>query len=206
MFKKSKRLSSIACLAMMSTISASTASRAGTITGTFQGVSDIEVQQIVLTQPVGSPVTYSDVRATIGFSFSYDDPYPHLNSFQFAGSVLSFTAVDVGYAYFSVTDGIPGQSADQAIFIFDAGVYHAYTLNATLRLFDPSGEFIGPNGDGDPSNVQITVGFQYDQENNSDTGYNYTVNFTNVLEPSSIVLATIAALLVSSVGLRGIRR
>jgi hypothetical protein len=71
-------------------------------------------------------------------------------------------------------------------------------------LFDPSGEFIGPNGDGDPSHVQISAKYTYGHENAKATGENVTAQFTNtpVPEPSSIVLATFAALLDLAVAFR----
>jgi hypothetical protein len=75
---------------------------------------------------------------------------------------------------------------------------------ASLSLFDPSGEFIGPNGDGDPSHVQISAKYTYGHENAKATGENVTAQFTNtpVPEPSSIVLATFAALLDLAVAFR----
>ena len=106
----------------------------------------------------------------------------------------------------SITDGIPGQSADTALGMISASGYHQYGLDATMNLIDPSGEFIGPNGDGGPSNVQINMHYLYEVENLIGPVQSVIVQFETIPEPSSIVLLASGALLISTVAFARARR
>jgi hypothetical protein len=127
--------------------------------------------------------------------------------------LLSLSRPDYDITF--ITDGIPGQSGDRASAGMSSSVYHAWGLTASVVLTDPSGEYIGPNGDGDPSGVLVTAQYTYQPWDFSDTGQTYTVSFTTdpsadppagVPEPSSVVLATSGALLVFTVALGRARR
>ena len=65
----SKRLSWIACVAIILMLSESTASQAGPITGSFQGVADMQVKQFLNNQVVGY-IDVFDVPATLDFTLS----------------------------------------------------------------------------------------------------------------------------------------
>jgi hypothetical protein len=60
-----------------------------------------------------------------------------------------------------IIDGVPGQSSDLASAGMYNSVYHAWGLEAQVELTDPSGKYLGPNGDGDPSNVLVTANYVY---------------------------------------------
>jgi hypothetical protein len=161
--RKLKHLSSIAVLAIMSAIFASTASWAETITGTFQVVEDIQVQQYDNATPIGNPVTYTDVPTIFNFTLTAYTPTPTGGGYvqySLVNSILSFNTNLVPNSLMSqylssIVDGIPGQSADEAYGVVASSAYRVHSLIAQFGLFDPSGEFIGPNGDGNPSDVQI---------------------------------------------------
>jgi hypothetical protein len=207
----SKRFSSIAASAIIWIGSVNATSSAGEIVaGSFQGVATIQVQQVVVGEPVGIVVTYSDVPATIGFSFANNGR----DYFEFDSNVLSFIA-PINYQFApppipgykdTYIDGIPGQSADQFGIVFSSFFYHSFNLNAGLSLIDPSGEFLGPNGNGDPSHVQTMSTIYYDSTSPMENGENTVVNFTTVAEPSSVVLAMSAAALALAVALARTRR
>ena len=162
--KNSKRLIWIAYLAIISAMSAAQTLQAATITGTFQVVEDIQVQQYDNATPVGNPVIYTDVPTVLNFTLTAYTPTLESGGYvqySLANSVLYFNTgnlpgFDTGIpVYFtSIVDGTPGQSADNAFGLFESSVYHLYNAIALFGLFDPSGEFIGPNGDGNPSDVQ----------------------------------------------------
>jgi hypothetical protein len=207
--KNMKYLSSIAILALTH----GTSTRAGMVTGTFEGVADIEVQQFVHGQQVGPTVTYQGVASTLNFTITTGTaPFSGTFEFSLANSVFSldtnmlpglppFEYLAFGSFVASITDGIPGQSADAAlgsVFVF---VEHLWSLNAGVRLVDPTGEFIGPNGDGDTSNVQINAEYIYQMFDTQDNGQTITTSFMTVPEPSSIVLTASGSLLVLAVAL-----
>jgi hypothetical protein len=68
-----------------------------------------------------------------------------------------------------------------------------------LNTLDPSGELIGPNGDGDTSDVKINTYKIYESISELGDGSIVTAQFQTVAEPSSIVLAASGALLISTV-------
>jgi hypothetical protein len=200
-----KHLGSIAALTIITSFSANMPSRASTIIGTFQGFTDIEIQTFVDGAPV-SYVTYSQVPSTINFFLSNDSLNPDNNNVQFSisNAVYSFNTDTVpqvprdGYNLPVITDGIPGQSADSAYGNIHAFLYHAFMLDAGFALVDPSGEFIGPNGDGDPSNVKINASYVYSNGGNGGNGQIVTASFqtASIPEPSSIVLAASGATVI----------
>lgn len=210
------RLGSIPILAIIWIGSVTAPSRADSITGTFQGFANMEVKTYEGAHLV-SDITYTNVASTINFTLYYNDPAYQSGSyfiFSISNSVFSLDTSGLaargpyeagGYAI----DGIPGQNADSAYATAQGFDYHAYNLTSTFQLYDPSGEFIGPNGDGDPSNVQIMTNYSYNNLDTSATGQAVTTSFLTlsaIPEPSSVVLATIAALAVSAVGLSRVRR
>jgi hypothetical protein len=218
-----KRLRRIGFLGVL-TLSLGTSIQAGTVTGTFQGIADIEVQQFVLGQQVGPTASYESVPSTIGFTITAG-ANPGNGPFQFSltNSVLSLNTATLpllslsrpAYIITFVTDGVPGQTDDSASAGMESSVYHAWALQAGVTLTDPTGEYIGPNGNGDPSGVLVTARYTYQPWDFSDTGQTYTVSFTTdppadppagVPEPSSVVLATSGALLVFTVALGRARR
>jgi hypothetical protein len=210
------RLGLVAALAIIWIGSVSTPSRADSITGTFQGFANMEVKTYEGAHLV-SDNTYTSLASTINFTLYYNDPAYQSGSyfiFSISNSVFSLDTSGLagrgpyeagGYAI----DGIPGQSADYAFATAQGFSYHTYNLASTFQLVDPSGEFIGPNGDGDPSNVQITTNYSYNNLDTSATGQAVTTSFLTlsaIPEPSSVVLATIAALVMSAVGLSPVCR
>jgi hypothetical protein len=69
----------------------------------------------------------------------------------------------------------------------------------SANLNNPSRRFIGPNRDGDPTNVQLAASYTYWQLNAVDSGTTYQAEFQNTVvpEPSSIVMAASGLLLLS---------
>ena len=190
-----KRLGSLTALAIIS-VSLSTPSWATTITGTFEGAGLVEITPYVGGFP-GVPTFYS-VPATLNFTLTADGApsspdYLALNITNSVYSLNTATIVtDPRFIFFlltSITDGIPGQSADFADGIMESFEYHAFFLSADFDLIDPSGEFIGPNGDGDPSNVSIVADITYTIENASGNVETVFVSFHTVPEPTSLMLA-----------------
>jgi hypothetical protein len=209
--KNKKHLGSIAVLMITWIGSVNTASRAGTVTGTFEGLADIEIQQFVQGQQVGV-TDYSNVPSTLNFIITAtptsSDPLAGTLQFSLTNSIFSLntnTLPDLFSAQYvdkiaSITDGIPGQSADVAFGAVTAFVYHLWALTDTgVTLVDPTGEFIGPNGDGDPSNVHVNAQYTYEMLDFEDTSQIITTSFMTVPEPSSIVMAASGALLVLAV-------
>jgi hypothetical protein len=202
-----------ACLVLLYSVGSS---HAGTVSGTFQGIADIEVQQIVLGQQVGSTVTYSAVPSTLDFTITSTNPSLYAGTLQFSldnnifslntATLLSPPNNNPQYAVL-ILDGTPGQSGDAAYGSVFSLAYHLWSLEAGVGLTDLTGQYIGPNGNGDPSNAQVTAKYVYEPWNNEDTGQTYTVTFTTVVpEPSSIVMATSGALLVLAAALGRARR
>jgi hypothetical protein len=192
-----------------------TSTQAGSVTGTFQGVADIEVQQFVVGQQVGPTASYQNMPATLDFTITAGpSPGNGTLAFNFESAVTSLNTATLPllslswptYSIAFITDGIPGQSSDSASAGMDSSVYHAWWLQAGVSLTDPTGEYIGPNGNGDPSGVTVTASYIYQPWNFEDTGQTYTVSFTTVPEPSSIVLAASGSLLVLAVALVRARR
>ena len=194
----------------------SQALQAATITGTFQVIEDIQVQQYDNTTPIGNPVTYTDVPTIFNFTLTAYTPLPTFAGYaQYSldNSVLPFNTSDLHEPDFgacsyltSIFDGIPGQSAHYTAAVVQSAFYHLYNLIAQFYSFDPSGEFIGPNWNGNPSEVEIVGQYTFNQRNSEAIGPITTVTFTTVPEPPSSVLATIAALAMSAVGLKRGRR
>jgi hypothetical protein len=193
-----KRLSSIFALTIISALSATSSARAGTSTGTFQGVSEIEVTPYVNNEP-GTPSSYYG-SSLMNFTMTYDGPNNYYNSFAYNIANLSVSSVGPAVIFdslsLSVTDGIPGQGADFASGGVGAFLYHSYSYEASFSLIDPSGEFIGPNGNGNPNNVSMNADITYSVDNYSGIVELVFIEFQTVPEPSSIVMATSAALLI----------
>lgn len=66
-----RQLKSVNALAILALFLASQSSRAGTITGTFQGVGLVEVTPYVKGEPA-TPAFYSNVPSTINFTLASD--------------------------------------------------------------------------------------------------------------------------------------
>jgi hypothetical protein len=200
--KSLKRIGWTGVLAV--TLSAS--AQAGTSTGTFTEFEDIAIQQVVNGVNVGDPTDYFRVPTTLSFSVTTDEGYalPNLSvgNSLYSFSVSSFLAFD---NLISVIDGVPGQSADVVNWTVDVFPYHQFNLNGGFYLTDPSGEFIGPNGDGSPNDVSIQFAYTYFQVSDlnapgapafEDSGFMVKASVSTVPEPSSIVMAVSAALLI----------
>jgi hypothetical protein len=209
-----KRLGRIGFLGVL-TLSLGTSIQAGTVTGTFLGIADIEVQQFVLGQQVGPTDSYQSVPSTLSFTITAG-PSPGNGTLEFSltNSVFSLNTATLpllslsrpDYNITFITDGIPGQSGDSATAGMSSSVYHAWWLQAGVSLTDPSGQYIGPNGNGDPSNVLVTAKYVYQPWDFSDTGQTYAVSFTTVPEPSSVVMAASGALVILAVAFVQARR
>jgi hypothetical protein len=208
-----KRLSSIFALTIISALSATSSARAGTSTGTFQGVSQIEVTPYANNEP-GTTTFYSWVPSVMNFTMTYNGPNNLYDNNSFAYNIssniqaLSVSSVDEPVVFFSLsaTDGIPGQSADFASGGLDVFLYHSYTYNTGFSLIDPSGEFIGPNGNGNSSDVSMNADITYSVDNYLGIVELVFVEFQTIPEPSSIVMATSAALLILAVAFGRARR
>lgn len=182
---------------------------AGTVTGTFQGIADIEVQQYVLGKQVGPTVDYKGVVSTLNFTITANSQIGN-GPFQFdlTNNIFSLDSTNPDPIYrispenplfliTFITDGIPGQSSDLASGSINTSIYHLWYLEAGVSLTDPTGEYIG---NGDTSNVLVTANYIYQPFDSNDTGQTYTVSFTNsVPEPSSIVLWVTGLLIIWSV-------
>lgn len=200
-----------ACLALLSCVQC----QAGTVSGAFQGIANIEVQKFVKGQQV-SDTNYSAVPSTLNFAIAANGNIGS-GSFQFSltDSVFSLDSTNPDPLYHIkpinpfyltfITDGAPGQSADSASGSMRSSVYHLWYLQAGVRLTDPTGEYIGPNGNGDLSNVLATAQYVYQPWDSTDTGQTYTVSFTTdppvaplsiAPEPSSMVMLAIGFLAI----------
>jgi hypothetical protein len=185
------------------TVALSASAQAGTSTGTFTEFSDIGIQQVVNGLDVGGVTNYSRVPTTLAFSIMSDNSYfyPQLTV---SNSLYSFTVTFnlISQNEISVVDGIPGQSADSVTLLMNINLYHDYNLNGQFYLTDPSGEFIGPNGNGSPDDVSVSFAYTYFQVSSigpgsfGDSGFMATASVSTIPEPSSIVMATSAALLI----------
>jgi hypothetical protein len=84
---------------------------------------------------------------------------------------------------------------------YNSTEYGGYSAN--FKLVDPTGEFIGPNGNGDPSGVHISVSlFTYSGNPYGTSGEMLSVQFQStgvVPEPPSTVLAAFGAILISAI-------
>lgn len=188
--------------------------QAETVSATFKGIADIEVQQFVSGQQIGPTATYQAVPSTLSFSITADTNPGH-GPFQFSlsNSVYSLNSAtlplislsDLIYLNTFVIDGVPGQSRDLVSAGMQSSVYHDWWLQAGITLTDPTGEYIGPNGNGDSSNVLVTAEYVYQPWDSTDTGKTYTVSFTTdppsdppaaTPEPSSIVMMAIGLIAV----------
>jgi hypothetical protein len=191
------------------TVALSASAQAGTSTGTFTEFSDISIQQVVNGQDVGGVTNYSGVSTTLAFSLVNDGDgyfYPQLT----VGNSLYSFAVPPFLAYpyqISVVDGIPGQSADIVSWSVIVSMYHEYNAEGYFYLTDPSGEFIGPNGDGSPDDVSVQFTYTYFQISNfQDSGFIATASVSTIPEPSSIVMAISGALVMLAVNFSRKRR
>jgi hypothetical protein len=150
--RKLKRLGSIVASAVVPMVSIETTTHAGSILGTFQGVADIYVQQYVDNTLVTS-IAATWVPSTINFRL-IDSPSLFAMDFYIDNSVFPYGFE--GPAATSIIDGFPRQTADYA-----SGSYLLFSPYASSRadfnLVDPNGEYIGPNGNGDPSDIQIHI-------------------------------------------------
>jgi hypothetical protein len=194
-----KRQCSIFALTIISALSATSSARAGTSTGTFQGVSEIFVTPYVNNEP-GTGTSYYWVPSVMNFTMTYNDPYNKSFVYDIISNIqsLSVSSVGPGVISFSLsaTDGIPGQSADFASGGLAVFEYHGYFYEASFSLIDPSGEFIGPSGNGNPSDVSMIADITYQVDNYSGIVESVFIEFQTIPEPSSIVMATSAALLI----------
>jgi hypothetical protein len=232
--KSKKRLFAIAGTAIIWVGLVNTSSRAGTVSGTFGGIADIEVQQFVRGQQVGPTVNYQAVPSTLNFTITANSEIGS-GPFQFSltNNVFSLDSSkpdplynvipqDPFYLTF-ITDGVPGQSKDLASGDVTSSVYHLFGFQAGVALTDPTGQYIGPNGNGDPAGVLVTAEYVYAPWDSQDTGQTYTVKFTTdppadpppsrgfgpaaiVPEPSSVVMAVCGVVFVFSVALGRARR
>jgi hypothetical protein len=207
-----KRLGSFTALAIISVLS-TTPTKATTITGTFQGAGLVEITPYVNGLP-GMTASYS-VPATLDFTLTANGPpnAPEYLALSIANSIYSLGTSSIAtnplntvFLFTSITDGIPGQSADSAGGYLDSFEYHAYALSADFSLFDPSGQFIGPNGNGDPSNVSIVADITYAKENAFGNVETVFVSFQTVPEPTSLVLVASGALSILAFALARARQ
>ena len=200
--KKLKRLGSIVALSVVPMVSIETTTHAGSMSGTFQGVADIYVQQYVDNTLVTS-IAATWVPSTINFSLVVS---PSLSAMDFYIDNSVFPYGFEGPAAASIIDGIPGQTADYA-----SGSYVLFSPYASSRadfnLVDPNGEYIGPNGNGDPSEVKLHMSiYELYVDPYGASTESIIVQFQTVPEPSSIVLAASGALIVLTVALARARR
>lgn len=188
--------------------------QAGSISGVFHGIANIEIQQFVRGQQVGPTSSYEAMPSTLSFAITADTN-PGGGPFQFSltNSVFSLDSATLPdlflsrplYLITAITDGLPGQSADSAFASINTSVYHYWWLQAGVRLTDPTGQYIGPNGNGDPSGALVTAEYVYQPWDSQDTGQTYRVTFTTdppsspaaiVPEPSSVVIMAIGLLAI----------
>jgi hypothetical protein len=124
--KNLKRIGWTGILAVILSASA----QAGTSTGTFQGFSEISIQQVVDGQPVGGATYSPNVPTTLSFSLMTDNGYffPQLTVSNSLYLFMVFPGL-ISQNQISVIDGIPGQSADIVTIGMDINLYRAYNLN-----------------------------------------------------------------------------
>jgi hypothetical protein len=76
-----------ACLALFASVQSS---QAGTVSGTFQGIADIEVQQFVPGQQIGPTASYQNVPSMLGFTITTGSvPFSGTLRFDFESSLTS---------------------------------------------------------------------------------------------------------------------
>lgn len=166
---------------------------ADTVTGTFQGIADIEIQQYVRGQQVGSTIDYKGVSSILNFTITANGEIGGgLFSFSLINNIFSMDSTKPDYLY-----NIAPQNPEYTAFIandfasgnMNSSVYHLWWLEAGVTL---TGEYI------DTSNVLVTANYIYQPWDSNDTGQTYTVSFTTVPEPSSIVLWVTGLLIIWS--------
>jgi hypothetical protein len=157
---------------------------------------------------------YSAVPSTLGFTITTGS-FPDTGTLQFdlSSSITSLNTATLPLLSLSspnyiafIIDGVRGQSGDLASVGMYSSVYHAWGLEASVQLTDPSGECVGPKGNGDPTNVLVTANYVYGPLDAELNGQVITTTFTTVPEPSSVVMAASGALLVFTVALGRARR
>ena len=136
------------------------------VSGSLRGYAIVDFVHAVDFQVVYQVYTY--VPATLSVSFGIvNNPFPigreqYVNFISISDPDYS-RSIRPGYdgpndSTVNITDGIPGTSADTAFASTDVYINrYDQTIPATVNLTDPTGEYIGPNGDGDPSQVTINA-------------------------------------------------
>lgn len=164
-------------------------SHAGTVTGTTEGLADIQIQQIVSGMP-GKITGYHAVPSTLEYTVLDDSPNPAQDYFQFSftSAVYSFDTTS------SLINGSRSYGFSESAPNFELGfllssVYHAYELTADIGLFGTT-------------NPQISAGVDYTVTDDLGTGQEAKVSFVDppaaasVPEPSSVVMMGIGILTI----------
>lgn len=209
----SKRFMAIALVVLLHAATNSTSSRAEIITGTFNGyVSGVIVHTDGSAPPVVRRFQFGNDPGT--FSFRMDVFAPDLidisvlisdkaNGFgAFAQSLpLAGTA--------TIVDGIPGVSPDliSSSFVFLSGK-GAIPGVATFELLDTSGQFLGPNGNGDRSGIFVRAEMPVHQSGGNGVGDEGFLRFSTraVPEPSSVVMLALGAIILAARRFHRLRR
>jgi hypothetical protein len=204
-------------LSLLTALSLSRSASADVLTGSFSGSANVDYFQYVNAQLV-KVIQARDIPAQLFFDIatetllvppSFGSPSVFLG---ISNSVYTAFAQSepVNHDTVTIFDGIPGQSADFAsartTFIVDR---YGATRTATFQLTDPTGEYIAPNGNGDPSQVMASADIPFYFSDVNGTGYQGEVSFisASLPEPSSLVeVACGALILLVYARVRAVRR
>jgi hypothetical protein len=204
-----KRLGWTVILTLLSAVSLPGSSDASMISGSFRGYADVDINNYTILpngQQTGSTISAQNVPATFNFylnDYNGGNPPPGAGV---ASIYIDNKVFPIGYTgdsgdspIFPIFDGIPGKSGDYAHGEVD-DVFNGLFPAASFTLTDPTGQYIGPNGNGDPSHVTISADISIRQINESETGTSTIggVSFStlSVPEPWSIVEAASGALVI----------
>ena len=161
-------------------------------------VADISYQQYVNNVLVTS-INETNVPSTLSFTAGFVG-FQGVLMLDLESNVPVPFELNTNLAMIFWTDGIPGISADNLTATVDYNTeYGGYA--GTLNLVDPTGEFIGPNGDGSISGVRVTGGFsEFSASPEGTSSNNGAIEFQTVVpEPSSIVLLVSGLVLIAAV-------
>lgn len=199
-----KRLSALALGMMLQAIPSQTSSEAGVISGSFNGFVSGTLLSVELddqNRQVFTTIKFTNDPSTCSFRLDQFAPIAFNGNVSIVDNKNGFTAFAESFPFVSsatIVDSIPGRGPDRlsAIVPFLTGTGDTQDV-ANFDLRDDTGQFIGPNGNGDPSHVFLQARvplFISDLSKGTATFGDLTFSTQAVPEPSSVMLLGLGAL------------